>query len=289
MEHKIPIFNLKSKFCRFLLVELRKLTSGMDNSNVTPLKFKIEDMSTSTPKENRDIVGDTSCGSPRMLDIIMDGIEDIRTVKEIRNETVNIEFESESSSMIEHIVQIMNETGKSLVVHWEGPDPNLEDSIIEVLEGVVVQTSLELEEHLGWRLSMFDRIGGTPTLREVWLRLKSLKQVMRVKRKLSENSSSSSDLSVEEQTELREFIESSRLVEPSRVREWISDACSLLERMNINVPSQSLDEFIDDFIGPKHDMVAQVGSEPDMESLREVEEQDESPQLIVLADGMEQL
>ena len=136
---------------------------------------------------------------------------------------------------------------------------------------------------------MFDRIGGTRTLREVWLRLKSLKQVMRVKRKLSENSSSSSDLSVEEQTELREFIESSRLVEPSRVREWISDACSLLERMNINVPSQSLDEFIDDFIGPKHDMVAQVGSEPDMESLREVEEQDECLQLIVLADGMEQL
>ena len=80
--------------------------------------------------------------------------------------------------MIEHIVRVMNETEKSLVVHWDGSDPNLEESIMEVLEGVVVQTSLELEEHLGWKLSMFDRIGGTGTLREIWLQLKSLKQVM---------------------------------------------------------------------------------------------------------------
>ena len=144
---------------------------------------------------------------------------------------------------------------------------------------------LELEKYLAWKLSMFDRIGGTGTLREVWLRLKSLKQVAGIKRKLSENSSSSSDLSMEEKVELKEFIESSSMVEPERVKEWISDACHLLERMNINIHSKSLNEFIDDYIGIKPDLVAQVGSDPDMEALREMEEQPDVPQLLVMADG----
>ena len=59
---------------------------------------------------------------------------------------------------------------------------------------------------------MFDKIGGMGTLREVWLRLKSLKQLIGIKRKLSENNSSSSDLSMEEKVEPKEFIESSSMV-----------------------------------------------------------------------------
>ena len=56
----------------------------------------------------------------------------------------------------------------------------------------MVHTSLELENYVhGWRLDLFDKVGGPGTLREIWAQLKLLKQVAGVKRKFSESINSS--------------------------------------------------------------------------------------------------
>ena len=132
-------------------VQFNSLTKiKMDMSSGTPFKFSPEEASTSTPKDGRirvessgtDGVDSGRLGSPRMIGEILDEVEEIRTVGDIRADTQDIEFEAETSSMIEHIIRIMNETEKSVIMHWDGSDPNLEDYIMEVLEGVVVQTSL---------------------------------------------------------------------------------------------------------------------------------------------------
>ena len=64
-----------------------------------------------------------------------------------------------------------------------------------------------------------------------------------------------------------------------------SDACKLLEKMKINAVSQDLDEFIDSCIAIKAYFEAQASSEPDLETLRGLEEQEDCPQIVVLADG----
>ena len=198
VEHNNNINVMGYKYYRSALAEHKGKNSKMDKSSGAPRRFNVEEINTSRPKDPRN---GRDC--PRGFDQLLEELEGVRTVPKIRAETEHIEFEAETSSMIEHIIRIMNETEKSMIMNWEGSDPNLEYSIMEVLEGVVVQTSLELEEHLGWRLCMIDRIGGAGTLREVWLRLKSLRQVVGIKRKLSD-SSISSDLSQEERVELRD-------------------------------------------------------------------------------------
>ena len=83
----------------------------------------------------------------------------------------------------------MNDAELSMMCsNWAEPDPDLEGSIMEILDGLVLHTSLDLEQHLhGWRLDSFDRIGGPGTLRGIWSKLKILKQVVGVKRKLTES------------------------------------------------------------------------------------------------------
>ena len=62
---------------------------------------------------------------------------------------------------------------------------------MEILDGLVLHTSLDLEQHVqGWRLDSFDKIGGPGTLRGIWSKLKTVKQVVGVKHKLTESLSS---------------------------------------------------------------------------------------------------
>ena len=75
--------------------------------------------------------------------------------------------------------------------NWDQPDPDLEQYVVECMDGLVLHTSFELEEHLhSWRLDYFDKIGGAGTLRDVWARIKNLKQVVGIKRKLTDSLSS---------------------------------------------------------------------------------------------------
>ena len=143
-----------------------------------------------------------SCVGPRPLNEILCELENVRPV-ESKNMETEAEFTSETSSLLEDIIKLMNNTEASFMCsNWEQPDPDLERSIMEVLDGVVLHTSFELEDHLqGWRLDLFDKIGGQGTLREIWARVKNLKQVVGIKRKLTD-SLTSEDTSAEDKDDI---------------------------------------------------------------------------------------
>ena len=90
------------------------------------------------------------------------------------------EFDSMGTEVLREIDGVMDDVVNELLTGWpEGPDPDLEGSILEVVEGILFNNSFQLADSLdGWSQELFDRVGGRGTLRELWRRLKQLKQVI---------------------------------------------------------------------------------------------------------------
>ena len=152
----------------------------------------------------------------------------------------------------------MNKAGSSVICpDWNSSDPDLEKSIVEALDGLILCTSFEIEEHVeGWRLNTFDQIGGPGTLREIWNRIKNLGQVVGIKRKLTE-SLSSNNTSCEDKEKIDDFITAGI---DGELEDWISKAGDLMEKLSIH------GEVNNDLRGV--DLDPQVGSEPDLENIR---------------------
>ena len=92
-------------------------------------------------------------GSPKSPNIIpsSDIIEDIGNVRSVQELLVEdpLEFSSETSSLIENIKNLMNEAESSVKCpDWNNSDPDLENSIVEALVGLILRTCFEIEEHM---------------------------------------------------------------------------------------------------------------------------------------------
>ena len=78
------------------------------------------------------------------------------------------QFSAETSSLLEDIVKLMDNADASLLCsNWDDSDPDLEKSVMDDLQG--------------WKLDTFNKIGGPGALRDIWCRIKNLKQVVGIK------------------------------------------------------------------------------------------------------------
>ena len=113
----------------------------------------------------------------------------------------------------------------------EGPDPDLEESLLETVEGVLFNNSFQFVDRMvGWSQDLFDRVGGPGTLRELWRRLKVLRQVSGLKRKLS---SSMSSIELEsDASEASELLNAS--LNEHNTADWIEQASELIRRLGLS-------------------------------------------------------
>ena len=199
---------------------------------VTPMKEKEEEENAAT--QERRGAAEEIWEQIRDLTSSMEQMEQVESYAE---------FESETSSFLKGVQELMEKLSASAEnVSWgEEEDPNLEQSLLEDVNGVLFNNSFQLENALnGWKLDTFDRVGGPNTLRSLWLRLKSLDQVLGVKRKISEmindSSSSSSQSEGGENSGLGELL--TQKVTEENVSSWCEKVFNIFEKLNIECPSR---------------------------------------------------
>ena len=143
------------------------------------------------------------------------------------------EFDSMGTEVLREIVGVMDDVENELLTGWpKGRDPDLEGSILEVVEGILFDNSFQLADSLdGWSQELFDRVGGRGTLRELWRRLKQLKQVIGLKRKLSSSLSSVIDEDI--MTEADNLISVDLTAGAPSIEEWCAQATDMLQRLGI--------------------------------------------------------
>ena len=283
--------------CRYKFLKKSKMEGKMPDGTPSKVEFDFESgcTSTSTPKVKvpqdqeaqevemeaagavggleRSAGGTSTPRSPKPLGVIIDELENVGFIHHV-NMHDEAEFSSETSSILDDIIKVMNDAKLSMMCsNWAEPDPDLEGSIMEILDGLVLHTSLDLEQHLhGWRLDSFDRIGGPGTLRGIWSKLKILKQVVGVKRKLTE-SLGSDDTSSTDKESIRKFISDNQAEQDSEA--WLGAVCELFSQLNLSGDDSGRNML------QGVDVEPQVGSEPDIEGLR----LEEHKELVLLADG----
>ena len=148
-----------------------------------------------------------------------------------------VEFEIETSSFLRGLEELMEQVEEQVSgCSWgDGSDPNLEQSLIENVKGRIFNNSFQLETSLeGWRLDTFNKVGGPETLRNLWLRLKNMEQVIGVKRKISEtisDCSSNDSIPRGKKDKMEELLNVS--VNPENVNYWCEEVFSLFEKLDI--------------------------------------------------------
>ena len=128
------------------------------------------------------------------LGVICNGLEGLRG--RLERTLSDPDFDTTTSSVVEEMIDLISqvEGGLSGGMEWgSGYDPELEESLIGLLNNTV-STSFQLDESVRGLLGAnVEDMGGRGTLRTIWLKLKEMQRVLGLKRKRSTIETSSTD------------------------------------------------------------------------------------------------
>ena len=128
------------------------------------------------------------------LGVICNGLEGLR--ERLERTLSDPEFDTTTSSVIAEMIGLISqvECGLSVGVEWgSGSDPELEESLIGLLNDTV-STSFQLDENVRGLLgASVEDVGGRGTLKTMWLKLKEMQRVLGLKRKWSAVDTSDTD------------------------------------------------------------------------------------------------
>ena len=114
------------------------------------------------------------------LGVICNGLEGLR--ERLERTLSDPEFDTTTSSVIAEIIGLISqvECGLSVGVEWGSElDPELEESLIGLLNDTV-STSFQLDENVRGLLgASVEDVGGRGTLKTMWLKLKEMQRVLK--------------------------------------------------------------------------------------------------------------
>ena len=200
-----------------------------------------------------------------VIDKIMDQIEMVSTVGELSEDTED-DFAEAAVKNLCAVLELTRRAEYWMVQTWDSPKPAQLDSVIDVLEGIMMVNSDQMEDLGGWRWQVFLAVGGPGLIWDVKDRIGLFKQGQKVTRKLS-RLLLSEEITEEDRLTIKNFITETASNE-NQNDEWFERAIELLNVVSGGVGDEELEEvFGQDLIGIR-------GSSPDFEALRGTEEED---------------